>query len=543
MDQAEPMVQNPFDLSSEIDSLTGATAQRDPITTISPIDDLMKEIADAAERVYQLDVPTPLDSIMLSSGHRLWLKREDRSQVRSYKWRGAYNKFAWLIERGYQGPFVAASAGNHAQGVALAASRLKQSVTLFMPRTTPMLKLQAVKKLGDDFIDVRLVGDYYDQAASAAKEFVVQHQGCYLHPFDDLQVVAGQATIGLEIDDQVQPDLVFLQIGGGGMAAGVSTVLRQRFPNARIIGVEAEGQHSMQRSRLAGTRVQLPYVTRFCDGTAVSIPGEINHLICHRQLDDIWLVSEQDICMAIEWLWNELRIIVEPSAAIGIAAVLAGESDLGFSNAMVKRQFESLKLGRQANILTILSGANVDFLTLSLIAKKGKLSPKQTRYYRFHIAERSGTLIGLLDQFMADINIIDFQYGKTDSEEAFPVIGVEADVEQLTQFESRLANLSIPYQIINDRITTDFRLIPFSPHLAQQPLFATIAFPDRPGALAEFMRAIVGKANVCYFNYSETGQDISPALMGFEFSSVQERDAFYAFLQSTEVEATMVDFA
>lgn len=486
---------------------------------------LWQEIPAAAQRVYQLDGHTECQSIALPSGRSLSLKREDRSRVHSYKWRGAFNKMAALVESGETGPMVAASAGNHAQGVALSAARLGVQATIFMPRTTPELKQAAVRRFGGPLVDVQLVGDNYDQAAQAAHDFL-QHGGTYIHPFDDLHVIAGQATIGLELLEQTEPDLVLLTIGGGGMTSGVAAVLRRQFPNTRIIGVEAEGQQSMGLSIRSGSRQCLKKVNRFCDGTAVATPGELTYQLCSLLLDDVWTVNDREVCTAIEWLWDEIRSVVEPSAGIGVAAALATDDSSLIVNSELESRFAALDLPPNPKVLTILSGANVDFLTLPTIARKGRLSLKVKRYYQFEIPERSGTLIGLLDQFMADMNIIDFQYGKTKQERAFPVIGVEGPEEELNEFEAKMQTMPLHFHPVTNSLTVEYRVVPFNTDIAAHPVFATIEFPDRPGALREFMHRLTGKTNVCYFNYTETGQSVGQALMGFEFPNQAAQDEF-----------------
>jgi threonine dehydratase len=489
---------------------------------------LRTETEAARQRVYRADCATPCESVSLPDGRGLWLKREDTSRVHSYKWRGAFNKLACLIEQGFQGTVVAASAGNHAQGVALAAHTMQVPAVIYMPRTTPLLKQEAVRRLGHQWVEVRLVGDRYDQAAQAARQFVAANDCEYLHPFDDVQVIAGQATMALELDDEMGPDLVLLEIGGGGMAAGVASVVKRRFPSAKIVGVEVIGQNSMQQSLLAGHPITLPEVTRFCDGTAVATPGQLTFALCRELLDEVWVVNERQVCTAIEWLWSERRVVVEPSAGIGVAAALATGTHSNFCDDSIRSAYLALGLKDDARLLTVLSGANVDFLTLPVIARKGRLSPKQRRYYCFEIPERSGTLIGLLDQFLADINIIDFQYGKTDARRAFPVIGVEAFPAELELLEEKLTRSPLHFHSVTNATAVEYRVVPFQPSLAQLPIFATVEFPDRPGALSEFMRQIVGLTNVCYFNYTETGQSIEQALMGFEFVDATQRDTFIA---------------
>ncbi len=281
------------------------------------LEELAAETELASQRVYQLDQPTRIDSVDLPTG-KLWLKREDLSKIHSYKWRGAANKIQSLHESGYRGSLVAASAGNHAQGVAVSAAGLGLAATIFMPLATPLLKQQSVREFGQDFVDIRLLGDTFEEAASHAKRFAAESGGIFVPPYDDLQVVAGQATIGLEIvAEDLDPTHIFLPIGGGGMAAGVAAVLKRRYPAAKLIGVEAENQHSMGLSLQMGSEQTIEWLDRFCDGTAVSRPGALPFRLCQLLLDDCIVISNDLVCEAIQFLWQQLRLIVEPSAGIG----------------------------------------------------------------------------------------------------------------------------------------------------------------------------------------------------------------------------------
>jgi len=476
---------------------------------------LRDETIAASDRVYKLDTATPLDEITLAGGCRLMLKREDTSTVHSYKWRGAINKIASLYESGFRGDLIAASAGNHAQGVALAAEKLKLKATIFMPVSTPKVKQQAVKNFGGDLVEIRLYGDKFDEAAIAAKAFADANDGQIIAPYDDLMVIAGQSTIGVEITNQLKtaPTHVFLPIGGGGMAAGVASVLRSAFPNAKLIGVEATQQNSMGTSIIAGQPTTLPAVDRFCDGTAVARPGQINFKICQELLDEYVSVDNDEVCQAIQYLWNEMRIIVEPSAALGVAA--ARKANLGTSDLA----------------LTVLSGSNVDFMTLPQIAKRGRDDIPDERYFCFEIGEKPGQLIGFLDRFFSTLNIIDFQYGKVADEIAYPVIGIEVPRSENPQLEAFLKDPSIPpYKEVTGAASVAFRVIPFRVDLLEHPFFAVIGFPNRPGALRDFMRGASQYANVCYMNFVDSGQEQGQALMGFEMKTQTQSVQFSKWL-------------
>jgi len=229
------------------------------------------------DRIYTVDSETPTDSMMLDNGCVIHLKREDTSKVHSYKWRGAYNKIANLLESGFTGPIVAASAGNHAQGVAIAAAGKQLKATIFMPVSTPMVKQDAVRMFGGEFVEIQLVGDSFDESSVAANAFAAETGGTLIPPYDDLLVIAGQSTIGVELLNALseKPTHAFLPIGGGGMAAGVASVLKRLSPETKLIGVEAVDQNSMGVSIAGGQRETVGLLDRFCDGTAVAIPGEL----------------------------------------------------------------------------------------------------------------------------------------------------------------------------------------------------------------------------------------------------------------------------
>ena len=472
----------------------------------------------AARRIYEVEGQTRCDSVTLDSGCELLLKREDLSKVHSYKWRGSYNKIASIVEKGFGGTLVCASAGNHAQGVALSAARLKFQATIFMPLSTPLLKQRAVRKLGGPFVEIRLCGDSFDQASEEAYRFAAETGAEMIAPYDDIKVVAGQSMIGVELSNAVRrtPTHAFLEIGGGGMASGVSSVLRKRYPDIKIIGVEAAGQNSMGLSVAAGERKTLEELDRFCDGTAVATPGELPFRLCSILLDEFTIATNDEVCQAIQFLWQKNRIMVEPSAALGVAAA------------------QKYELTENDYAITVLSGSNVDFMALPKIAKRGQTDRPEERYFCFEIGEKPGELIGLLDQFFSNMNIIDFQYGKVANEVARPVIGVEvpaADAEALEVFFKRD---DLPkHEEVTGQAATEFRVIPFRPDTLSHPFFAVVTFSNRPGALRDFMRGASKFANVCYMNYTDSGQTEGQALMGFEFENKSKRDQFTAWLEDS----------
>jgi threonine dehydratase len=474
----------------------------------------------AARRIYAVEGQTRCDSVMLDSGCELMLKREDLSQVHSYKWRGSFNKIASICDAGFTGDLICASAGNHAQGVAVAAARLQLKATIFMPLSTPLLKQQAVRDFGGQFVEIRLCGDSFDQASAEAMRFAEETGGTIIPPYDDLLVIAGQSMIGVEICNKLkrEPTHAFLEIGGGGMAAGVASVLRKRYPNIKLIGVEAAGQNSMGISVAAGSRQTLDELDRFCDGTAVATPGELPFRFCAMLLDDFVTATNDEVCEAIQFLWQRKRIMVEPSAALGVAAANAYE------------------LTANDYAITVLSGSNVDFMALPKIAKRGQVNRPEERFFCFQIGEQPGALIGLLDQFFSNMNIIDFQYGKVANAMAKPVIGVEvpaSDAEALDVFFQRE---DLPrHEEVTGQAATEFRVIPFRPDTLSHPFFAVVTFSNRPGALRDFMRGVSQRANVCYMNYTDSGQTEGQALMGFEFDDEALQFAFINWLTDNDI--------
>ena len=471
----------------------------DSKTRESFYEQLHDEIALAAKVVYELDRPTSLDEYSFR-GSTLLLKREDLSRVHSYKWRGAYFKMSQVANSGFSGQFVAASAGNHAQGVAAAAKQLQVECVIFMPLTTPVLKQEAVKSLGGKFARIELVGDCYDDAADAAEDFLATTESIMIRPFDDLSTIAGQATVGLEMLKQ-RPELskIYVPIGGGGLASGVAFAVKKILKsNCQIIGVEVENQNSMQLSSKCGHRITIENVDTFCDGTAVRQPGRYTFEICRELLDDMITVSNFDVSAAIKSAWDVARIVPEPSGGIALAGAL-----------------NQLEQDCNEKVSVVISGSNMDFKTLPRVVRMSAPA-QQRRYFRFQIAETNGSLIQLLDQFMGKLNIVDFQYGKTDKKIANPVLGIEGPSVQLDDLVNAANSIKIHSDEISGESLSEFRVIPFRPDLCEKPFFLKVDFPNRPGALRDLMRQISDSTNICYFNFTDSGEMEGHALIGFE---------------------------
>ncbi len=484
-----------------------------------PLDrQLRQEILFARERVYRFGPPTIMERLVLPGaepGPEIWVKREDLSAVKSYKWRGACNRMAVLSAEEAARGVVTASAGNHAQGVALAARTLGISARIYMPRSTPRVKQAAVRQLGGSFTQIILAGDGYDEAVTAARADEKKTGAVYVHAYDDLRVMAGQGTLADEIvlSGHGPFDAIYLQIGGGGMAAAVSNWLKTYWPGIEAVGVEGIGQASMKAALAAGKPVELDEVDIFCDGTAVRKAGELPFQICRDTLDRVETVTNAEVSAAIRVLWESLRCISEPSGAMGLAAVLRDRAALA---------------GKR--VLILISGANIDFLQLGLIAQSEGSASAESRTLRIRIPERAGTMLGLLDDCFEGLNITDFQYGKQSAEEAWPVFTVSSDdPAQLAALPGRLETSGHEWQDVTGAVDVVFRAIPLRGDLLGFPAFLRLDFYERAGALHDFLdQRIRGRASICYFNYRQSGERIGRALIGLDFPSAAERDNFLA---------------
>jgi len=395
----------------------------------------------AAERLQGVAARTPLqENLNLSDRYNanIYLKREDLQIVRSYKIRGAYNKMASLPAEALNKGVVCASAGNHAQGVAYACRKMAVYGTIFMPSTTPSQKIKQVKLFGKEFVDVRLTGDTFDDAFYAAIEFSQQSDSTFVHPFDDLQVIEGQGTVGLEIfkDASVKIDYLLMAIGGGGLAAGVSTVFKQLSPKTKMIGVEPLGAPSMKVSIDNGHVVALDKIDKFVDGAAVKRPGDITFEVCRQNLDRILLIPEGKVCTTILKLYDEEAIVAEPAGALTIAAL-----DL------IKDEIKG------KNVVCLVSGGNNDITRTEEIKERSLLYEGLKHYFIIRFPQRSGAFRDFLNVLGPNDDIARFEYTKKTNRETGPaVVGIELknreDFEPLIQ---RMNAQSIVYEYLNDQ--------------------------------------------------------------------------------------------
>lgn len=493
-------------------------------------DQLFSEILRARTRVYRIGEPTPLHQIKVPSvDAAIYIKREDLSPINAYKWRGAYNCTSYLNESKGTKTVVAASAGNHAQGVALAARLMNINAKIFMPTPTPMMKQNAVKLHGGDHVEIVLVGDTYDQASDAAKKYVAETGHDYVHPFDDIYTIAGQATIAdeLVLSGEGPFDYVFIPIGGGGMAAAVSSWLKLHHPNTKVIGVEGIDQASMKAAIAHHGPTTLNSVDGFCDGTAVKRVGDLTYQLCRDNIDDYITVTNEEVCAAIQQFWETRRVIPEPSGAMGLAGLIQ------------YAQAHPETAGKK--MLTILCGANMDFGKLATISSQSAVGAHRRRYLRFHLDEKNGSLLDILEKKFPDVNVTEFQYGKISEENGYPIIAFEASPEKMSHLDEDLKSSGITYEDVTGDPDVRYRIINYNPALFKHPVLLHVHFPERRGALRDFMRKVSPVSNVVYFNYAYSGESIGRALMGFEFANENDKAEFFKLIENTPVDCKPVD--
>jgi threonine dehydratase len=402
----------------------------------------IENIYSAAELLKGIVKHTPLEhNLNLSDkfGANIYLKREDLQLVRSYKLRGAYNKMASLSKEDLQKGVICASAGNHAQGMAWACNKMETKGTIFMPTTTPAQKIKQVRLFGENWIEIKLVGDSFDDASAAAKEYIHKSGGTFIHPFDDVQVIEGQGTVGLEIfkDASFKIDYLLFAIGGGGLASGIATVFNQLSPKTKLIGVEPSGAASMKKSIEANEIVVLEQMDKFVDGAAVARVGEITFEICKKYLSEIILVPEGKVCSVILDLYSEEAIVAEPAGALSIAA-------LGSLREKIKGK----------NVVCVLGGGNNDILRMEEIRERSLIYEGLKHYFIIRFAQRAGAMKEFLNDVLSPTDdIVFFEYSKKTARERGPaLVGIEIKrKEDFDGLMKRMTEAGIKFTYINDK--------------------------------------------------------------------------------------------
>ncbi|GAB2572105.1 threonine ammonia-lyase, biosynthetic [Dyella jejuensis] len=464
--------------------------------------------AEAAQ-VYDVAQQTALEPAALVSarlGSTVLLKREDQQPVFSFKLRGAYNRMAQLgaIER--TRGVVTASAGNHAQGVALAASRLGILATVVMPVTAPQVKVDAVRRFGGDFTRIVLFGESYSDAQAEAQRLCDERGASFVHPFDDADVIAGQATIALEILAQHPGPLhaVFVPIGGGGLAAGVAAVVKARRPQVRVIGVQAHDADAMARAFEAGVRVTLDEVGLFADGTAVKQVGALTFPLCRQYLDDVLRVDTDAICAAIRDIYQDTRSIPEPSGALALAGL---------------KQYVSAHGAVDGALVAVISGANMNFDRLRFVAERAEIGEQREAVFAVTIPEQRGSF----RRFCAALgqhSITEFNYRIGDAQAAHIFVGVQtAQREEREALAAAFrANGFDVLDLTGDELAKLHlrHMIGGRSPLARDECLYRFDFPERPGALARFLERMRPDWNISLFHYRNHGADYGRILVGIQ---------------------------
>ncbi|BBL35187.1 L-threonine dehydratase biosynthetic IlvA [Nitrosomonas stercoris] len=482
------------------------------------INDYLERILTA--HVYDVAVETRLDSIPLLSArihNRVLLKREDKQQVFSFKLRGAYNKMAKLHAEALQQGVVAASAGNHAQGVALAAQKLGCSATIVMPTTTPQIKINAVMAMG---AVVMLQGDSYNDAYEYALNLAKEKGVEFIHPYDDPDVIAGQGTIAMEILHQHPGKIhaIFVPIGGGGLISGIAAYVKRLRPTIKVIGVEPEDSNAMYRSLQAGHRVELPQVGLFADGVAVRQVGEETFRLCRDLVDEILLVDSDAICAAIKDIFEDTRSIVEPSGALSVAGLK-----------MYAKQHDLL----HETMIAVASGANMNFDRLRHVSERAELGEQREAILAVTIPEKPGSFKKFCNLIGAR-NITEFNYRYADSQQAHVFVGISVrNREEATNLIQILQDNDLRAEDMTDNEMAKLHIRHMvgghSRGVSNEVLYR-FEFPDRPGALMNFLNKMSDRWNISLFHYRNHGADFGRVLIGIQIPH-QEKEEFMHFLE------------
>jgi len=403
---------------------------------------LLNQIQEAQKQLQGVVMATPLsENLNLSNefNARILLKREDLQTVRSYKIRGAYNKISTLSSEEQEQGVICASAGNHAQGVAYSCKLLQIKGKIYMPKTTPKQKIKQVNLFGSSFVEIVLTGDTFDDAYAAAMADATKNKMPFIHPFDDTKVIAGQGTVGLEILESYKKpiDYVFVPIGGGGLASGLSEVFKHLSPNTKIIGVEPEGAASMKTSIANGKVSVLENIDKFIDGAAVKQVGKITFDICKKNLSDIILVPEGKVCTTILRLYNEEAMVVEPAGALTISA-------LDFYKEKIKGK----------TVVCIVSGSNNDIERTAEIKERSLLYEGLMHYFMIQFPQRPGALKEFVNDILGpDDDITYFQFTKKNSREVGPaVVGLELkNKNDIFAIKTKMENKGFEYKYLNEK--------------------------------------------------------------------------------------------
>jgi threonine dehydratase len=480
--------------------------------------DYLKRILTS--RVYDVVEETPLErapQLSARLGNELLLKREDLQPVFSFKIRGAYNKMANLTPAQLERGVIAASAGNHAQGVALAARRLGCHAVIVMPTTTPDVKIDAVRASGAEVV---LAGESYSDSHARAVELMHERGLTFVHPFDDPDVIAGQGTIAMEILRQHTGPIhaVFVAIGGGGLISGIAAYLKALRPEIRVVGVQTDDSDAMARSIEAGRRVELDNVGLFSDGTAVKLVGEETFRLAQTYVDEVIRVDTDEVCAAIKDVFTDTRAILEPAGALAIAGAKSYVECGGTSG---------------ETLVAVACGANMNFDRLRFVSERAEIGERREAIFAVTIPERRGSFRRFIEIIGGERSITEFNYRIADAEAAHVFVGVQvasageadalaaafraAGLDTLDLTDDEVAKLHIRH-LVGGR----------SP-LARDERLYRFEFPEKPGALTRFLSSMAPDWNISLFHYRNHGSDVGRVLVGMQVPSA-DHDAFEEFL-------------
>lgn len=484
------------------------------------LNDYLKKIL--AARVYDVAIESPLHTATFLSerlGNQIWVKREDKQPVYSFKIRGAYNKVVQLTEEEKAKGVIAASAGNHAQGLALAAKKLGIKAVIVMPRTTPEIKVKSVKARGARVI---LHGDAYDEAFTHSQKLVEEKGYTYIHPYDDPATIAGQGTIGMEILRQMPmlPDAIFVPVGGGGLAAGVAAYVKALYPEVKVIGVESTESACLAAAKKAGKRVILPEVGIFADGVAVAQIGENTWKICKDYIDDVITCTPDEICAAIKDVFDDTRAVCEPAGALSVAGV---------------KKYIEREQCKDQNLVAILSGANVNFDRLRYISEVAEIGEGREIILAVTIPEKAGSFQRFCS-LLGKTPITEFNYRYSDDNDAQIYVGVKVadEPDARKKLASGLCDEGYPVLDITDDEIAKYHIRHMvgghAPKNVINERVYRFEFPERPGALLNFLRKLGKDFNISLFHYRNHGAAYGRVLVGLQASD-DKREQLQGYLE------------
>ena len=481
--------------------------------------DYLEKILNA--QVYDAAVETPLDFLPALSariGNTLLLKREDMQPVFSFKLRGAYNKIARLSPERLKRGVICASAGNHAQGVALSAAKIGCRAVIVMPTTTPAIKVEAVQSLGGEVV---LAGDSFDDAYAHALELEKAQKLTFVHPFDDPDVIAGQGTIGMEILRQHGKPIhaVFCCVGGGGLIAGVAAYIKRLRPETKIIGVESIEADAMTQSLAAGKRIRLKQVGLFADGAAVKQVGEETFRLCQQYVDEMICVDTDAICAAIKDAFENTRAVLEPAGALAVAGA--------------KEYARRHKL-KDKTLVAVASGANMNFDRLRFVAERAEVGEQREAILAVTLPEKPGSYKKFVS-LIGSRNITEFNYRYKDREAAHVFVGVQvaSRAESLKLIEHLRRQGYATLDLTDDEVAKLHirHLVGGHAHQVDNEIVYRFEFPERPGALMNFLTQMSADWNISLFHYRNHGADTGRVLVGMQVPPAEMKQ-FKEFLKN-----------